>query len=285
MLEGDIKRWTFQDLEGLVGRAQESRTLEFKRELPPKDGGARSFAKGIAAFANTNGGDFLIGIEAIRGVVTAISGIPAEDPDAYIRQLSDVLATQVEPPLPPVDIRAIRCPTGCWVFVARIPKSWAGPHRTVFDRHFYVRNSAASLPLDVAGLRVAFRGHEDVVERVDGFRRERLTRLIGRTAPVRLKPGPILAVHLAPLPRFVDRNSIDIVQLVTSGTEMPMPLNVPPRSGYPRANLLGFIHFEDDGARAPPGMDSSFVRVPTKASPSRRAMRADGGLMLGRLEK
>lgn len=247
MIPRPIGEITLDDLTAMVGRVRESKTLEFKRELPPRREGSLKVLAGVTALANSAGGDFVIGVGEEDGVAKSVLGIEVESVDAYARTLDQVLSAYVDPPLPPFDIHPVKCAEGRWAFVIRTPRSWTGPHRVTSDNHFYVRTSTSTVPMDVADLRSAFGLREAGVERIDAFRRERLARITAGQAAVRLSPGPVLVLHMAPLPAFANRDLIDIVSVVAEGAHMPLPLSG--RGGYARVNLLGLYNFPgDDGA-------------------------------------
>jgi predicted HTH transcriptional regulator len=64
------------DLESLVGRVPEGKTIEYKRELPAGTREERiKFLAAISSLANTAGGDLLIGVEAKDGIPTGIPGV------------------------------------------------------------------------------------------------------------------------------------------------------------------------------------------------------------------
>ena len=49
------------EVKALVGRVRESKTLELKASLSPRNDGALKMMAGVSALANTSGGDFYIG--------------------------------------------------------------------------------------------------------------------------------------------------------------------------------------------------------------------------------
>lgn len=251
MIPRAISGITIDDLKALIGVARETKTLEFKRELPPGKQGAQKVLAGVSAMANAEGGDFIIGMAAEQGVAESACGIEIVDVDQYKLTLSQVLSTGIEPKLQGVDIKEIATENGKWLIVIRVQRSWAGPHRVNFDNNFYVRTSAATVPMAVEELRGAFGVRDRGVERVEVFRRDRLIRISSGEAPVRLQALPKAVLHFAPLPAFANRDFIDIVRLIAEGTHMPLPLRGPHSGGYVRANLLGLINFPgDDGAGA-----------------------------------
>lgn len=255
MISKNIHSVALADLEALKGVAREGKQLEFKRELPSGRAGDLKFLKGITGFANASGGDFIIGLEAAAGVASDVVGV-AVDPDAYKIRLHQLLATNVEPRLPPVDVQEVDCGGGNWVFVVRVIRSWIGPHRVTLDNHFYVRNSGATVPLGVDELRTVFGLREAGVERIEAFRRERLIKITAGEAPVRLQEGPVAVLHMAPLPSFANRDLIDIVREVANGTHMPLPLRG--QGQYARPNLLGILNFPGDDGQGATGYGQLF---------------------------
>lgn len=249
MLSKSLSAITSNDLQSLLGQLRESRTLEFKRQLPPGKAGALKVLAGVTALANTSGGDFVIGVEERNGLAVSASGIEVANPDEYARTLGQVLKAHVEPPLPPFEIQPIQAGEGRWIFVIRTPRSWIGPHRVTSDNHFYVRTSTSTVPMDFGDLRAAFGLRDAGVERIEAFRRERLARINAGQAAVRLAARPVLVIHMAPLPAFANRDLIDIVTVVAQGAHMPLPPSGEGR--YGRVNLHGIYNYPgDDGGGA-----------------------------------
>jgi hypothetical protein len=240
MIPSRLEGLTGETLVRLLGQLQESRTLEFKRSFDPGERGRKQLVKAVTALANTSGGDLVIGIEEKNGAVTGVPGVTVDDPDRYIRDESQRLTSGVEPPLPPFDFRPYRVAEGAWAFVLRVPRSWVGPHRSLYDKEFYVRLPRQSIALSVPELRTAFGLRDTGAERIESFRRERIARLVAGETPVRLIPGPIAVLHVAPLPSFIDREQVDIVNMVRSGTHMPLPLGA--QGGNASVNLHGICN-------------------------------------------
>jgi len=94
--------------------------------------------------------------------------------------------------------------------------------------------------LSVPELRTAFGLRDTGAERIENFRRERISRLVAGEAPVRLVQGAAAVLHFASLPIFIDRERIDIVNLVKQGTHMPLPLGA--RGGSVTVNLHGICN-------------------------------------------
>jgi hypothetical protein len=250
MIPKPLAQVSLDDLKALVGRVRESKTLELKASLPPKDKGALKVLAGVSALANTSGGDFIIGVSETDGVAKAVEGIePDGGVDTYKRTLQQVQSDQQEPHLPALDIHEVECSPGRWVFIIRVARSWIGPHRVTSNNHFYLRTSTSTVPMDIGDLRTAFSLRETGVDRIEAFRRDRLLQLSAGRTPVRLTDGPITVLHLAPLPAFVNRDVLDIVTAVAKGSHMPVPLEGRGRDAF--ANLLGICNSPgDDGGGA-----------------------------------
>jgi hypothetical protein len=245
MISKPLREIGLEDIQALVGRVRESKTLELKASLPPKDKGALKVLAGVSALANTSGGDFIIGVSESDGMAKAAEGIePEGGVDTYKRTLQQVLSDLLEPHLPTLDIHEVECNPGRWVFIIRVARSWIGPHRVMANNHFYLRTSSSTVPMDVGDLRTAFSQRETGVERIEAFRRDRLMQLSAGRTPVRLAEGPIVVLHMAPLPAFVNRDVIDIVTAVANGSHMPAPLQGIGRHAF--ANLLGICNSPGD---------------------------------------
>jgi hypothetical protein len=232
MLPKALEQIDYAALQALIGRARESKTLEFKREIPKGDKGKVKVLAGVTALANTLGGDFVIGVTERDGVADKVDGIAPElGCDGFKQWLNNILRDSVEPSLPRVDIHEVDCGDGRWAFVVRVQRSWLGPHRERVNNQFYLRTSTSSEPLDVADLRAAFGLREAGFERIEAFRRERLAKIMADDTPVPLAAGPKAVLHLAPLPMYASRDIIDVVNLVNNGSHMPMPFRGSGNSG------------------------------------------------------
>lgn len=248
MIPKSIDNIQIGDIANLIGVARESKTLEFKADMPTKrDGEIVSFLAGISALANTVGGDFLLGVEAADGVAVSAPGIAIVNVDAEKLRLEQILANGLEPRLPRFHIVPVQCSADRYVFVLRVPRSWIGPHRVKVNNQFYGRNSAGRYPLDVSELRSAFVLSESVSDRIRSFRAERLLRIDSEDTPIPLPNGGRAILHVIPFPSFASREDIDVVQATLTGTIMPLPLAGPNQMNTNTVNLDGFVSYCAEG--------------------------------------
>jgi ATP-dependent DNA helicase RecG len=117
------------ELETRIARWENLHT-EFKEgPVRPDD-----LAAGLVAFANTDGGELVLGVSERRAVV----GV--DDPDRVAREVDNVAANNCEPPITVVQ-ETVRTPEGRTAVVVHVAKGDMRPYRT--NRGvFYVRTSS-----------------------------------------------------------------------------------------------------------------------------------------------
>ena len=129
----------------------EGRTIEYKWDLPgSSDGDKKEFLADVSSFANTSGGDLVIGMDEDKGLPIAIPRVQCADLDLEVRRLESIISSGMEPRIR-YAVKAVTCDGNQKVIVIRVERSWSGPHRVIFKGHdkFYGRNSAGKYPLDV----------------------------------------------------------------------------------------------------------------------------------------
>lgn len=205
--EGDVRRL-------VDARVREGRQLEYKRELPGQgDSEKREFLADVTSFANAAGGFIVYGIEEQGGEAVDVPGISVTDADAETQRLDSLLRHGVEPRIAGVDIRPIPLSDGKFVFVIRVPRSWAAPHAVTLGGalRFFSRNSSGKYPMDMVELRTAFVAAEMTAERIRRFRAERLGLITTGEGQEPIARGvPIAVLHLVPWNAFVPTHTYDI---------------------------------------------------------------------------
>jgi hypothetical protein len=243
MITKPLSTLTESDLRRLIeDEVPENKQIEYKRELP--DGGTVNFLRAVTAFANTQGGDLLYGIEAKEGIPVNLSPLAMTSSDRVLQRFENLCRDGVEPRLTGVQFKFVSLDGGGSALIVRIPKSWNGPHRVTTGNHaqFYGRNSAGAYQLDVAELRQAFTLSDTVVERIRSFRANRLLALGSDEAPIRLKEGALVVLHVIPLQAMTSDFQIDIASNSNSLQKIS-PLGA---SGWnQRINLDGRLSFRN----------------------------------------
>jgi hypothetical protein len=236
------------DLTALIGNGvAEGRTIDYKRTLPGNsDTDKKEFLADTPSFANTGGGDLVFGMDEAGGLPTRVVGVQAADLDLEIRRLDSILAAGLSPRIR-YGMRTVTTAAGERVLVIRVERSWAGPHRVVFQQHdkFYGRNSAGKYPLDVNELRAAFTLSSTATERNRAFRTDRIIALSNNQTPLPFMVSPKVVFHCIPLEAFAGTAQYDVRPLYDN----PVPLSPMGTTVWDRRlNLDGVLAF---GAQQP----------------------------------
>jgi hypothetical protein len=184
--------------------AAESRTIDYKRSTY---GSANSdyseFLADVSSFANTSGGDLILGIDAIHGIPTALAPltIPMEP---EVLRLQQVARGGLQPRLSNIEFQPIPIQTGGHVLVIRIARSDKPPHRVIRQgsNRFWSRSAAGKYEPDVNELRMLFNAGPALADRIRNFRRDRVAKIAAGQAPVQLMNRGCLILHVVPLSAF-----------------------------------------------------------------------------------
>ena len=212
------------DLVGLVeGEVREGYQIEYKQAVAFKDKQDKSdFLASVTSFANTVGGDLLIGVSARSGIPTGVPGWEGIDVDGEKLRIEHLLRDQVEPRVA-CRVHEVHLANGNSVLVLRVPWSWAQPHMVRMDQtnRFYYRHSAGKDVMNVQQLRAAFALTARLEEQIAGFRRERISAIkAGADGHLTPPPGPTMLVHMVPLESFRSGFALDLeeaMQLAQGG--------------------------------------------------------------------
>jgi hypothetical protein len=191
-------------LQGLIAAsATESRTIEYKRTIY---GSAHADYSELLAdtssFANTSGGDLVLGMDAANGIPTSIT--PLTNPiDPEILRLEQIIRGGLQPRIANIAFRAV--PTaGGNVLIIRVPRSHQTPHRVTRQgsNRFWARSAAGKYEPDVTELRSLFNAAPQLAQRIRDFRSDRVAKIAAAAAPVPLMYAGALIVHVVPLSAF-----------------------------------------------------------------------------------
>jgi hypothetical protein len=193
-------------------RCPESGTLDFKARLPnTSDKDKSEFLKDVCALANAEGGDLVYGIDAVGGSANTVIPISTETSDAAHRRLGQVLDAGVEPRLNGIQFHPVGV-SGGYVLVVRVPPSFVGPHRYLFNNHsrFVMRIGTHTSELTYDQLRAAFDRTATLYDRALSFRDERLQAILNKHTWRPMVDGPLCVLHLIPLLSMSGRRSVDV---------------------------------------------------------------------------
>lgn len=112
----------------ITAKAAESLHIEYKRDTYGGDDNARrEFLADISSFANSLGGDLVIGMAASKGVPTKLCPFVG-DADAEVLRLEQMARDGLSPRIANLRIVVVPLSQGGCVIVLRIPRGYNPPH-------------------------------------------------------------------------------------------------------------------------------------------------------------
>jgi hypothetical protein len=225
MIDKPLEQITFADVERLVQeRWPESKTVDYKRDVYGTEGDdKRELLKDVSSFANTQGGDIIIGVDEDKGEPTGIPGIAINDVDKEKLRLAEIIRHGIEPRIE-FDIRSIATLSGAFVIIIRMKESLLFPHRVVFQGkfgEFWARHSSGGkFTMDTDELRRAFTLSDSIYEQIRAFRKNRVHQISSGEAPIPLVSGGKFIMHLIPVGSFRSRQDFDIETLRNSARKI-----------------------------------------------------------------
>jgi predicted HTH transcriptional regulator len=139
----------------IAAQAAESLHVEHKRETyGTNDDQRREFLADVSSFANSAGGDLVIGMTAAKGIPTQVHPFEG-DADAERLRLEQMARDGLYPRITNLQTRAVPLSEGGFVVVVRVTKSYNPPHRIIFKNtaRFWARSSAGKYEPNVEELR------------------------------------------------------------------------------------------------------------------------------------
>jgi hypothetical protein len=216
MLDKPLDEVTEDDLQDLVDNSiQESKQLEYKEFLDSSndDDHKTSLLAEVTSFANSRGGDLIIGIAEDDGVPESVGGIPLSgSPDQIVETWGNILRRQTEPKLPTTvyDIATVQTNGGRHIVIVRVNRSWQRPHRVRTNDRFYGRHASGKFPMTVGEIREQMTAGRDRRDQLNEFRTDRISEFLTGDTPVPVEDGPKLLFHLVPYDAFSPGENIDL---------------------------------------------------------------------------
>lgn len=184
LLNKFIDDLTEADIQRLVDNAiPESKILDYKAEIKlGNDEEKKEFLADITAFANTEGGVIIFGIEENKdssgkntGLPGNIVGIAESNQDQLIQRIEDTVRSNTDPKINKVGIKLVNV-NGKKVLVIGVTKFIGLPHMMTFksSNKFYKRRNTGKYLLDTNELNELFMNNYLLKERASNFVRERI---------------------------------------------------------------------------------------------------------------
>jgi hypothetical protein len=238
--KSDLREVTFVDLQALKdNQVPESHTLDYKRDFPADKDARVSLAADVVAFANTRGGDLILGVAEEGGCISAFTPATISDLDEALRTLQSALTDLIEPKIPDIHLAAVEAPSGGYIIIVRTPPSFTSPHRVRKNGVFYTRTSTGNDPMDIASIRGAFLRSETAFDKIRGFRDDRVEGLFQRPLPAPLERYATAILHVVPIASVLGGLNFGISDLYAIAQTFPPPTHETGRSA--RINLDGVM--------------------------------------------
>lgn len=250
-MSGHRNLFTPASVKALVdAQTPEGLQLDFKQELHLEKESAKFELRADAtAFANANGGALLFGVaeDPETGCAKSIVGIDPRQVDRAISSITQILRSRIEPPLPPFDLVPVTLDCGTCVLALQIRKSWLAPHLVEKNDESYVmqvRIGRSKVRLSETEIRQAYALQGTITPRIRRWTDERLAAILSGDAPAAMPAGPLMVLHIVPLQRFDDPNTLSASELAAH-RQLLEPLGAG-HQGTGRINLDGFLAQTED---------------------------------------
>jgi hypothetical protein len=228
----------------LEGKPHENRFIDYKRDLPAKED---ELLKDVSAFANTQGGVIVFGIQDKGGVPDVVFPVSADDLDKEFLRMENWIRAGLDPSLSEFHFDTIYSEQGR-IVALRIPPSPNAPHMIAKGTpKFYSRGAAGNTPMDAHEIRSAFLASENLIGRVREFRNEREQLIDSNDLPFELEDTRVSIFHIIPLSSIQRPRSFSINELKDALGET-RPLGSP-NSWAPRVCLEGMAQLSGSGCR------------------------------------
>jgi Putative DNA-binding domain len=140
---------TLHDLQTLISnRVQEDLHLDYKASPSISDNKRGEIAKDVSAFANSDGGVLVYGIEEGKDhyPVRVDGGIDATH---FNREwLENIVTSNISPRIDGLVISPIEITAGRCAYVVEVPKSYRGPHQERTSKRYHKRFNFKSEPME-----------------------------------------------------------------------------------------------------------------------------------------
>ena len=209
IIDKDINNISIEDIKYLVeNQVPEGISLDYKmKNYEPTPGGKKELLKDVTAFANSSGGDLIIGIEDDKyNQAKTLVGIESDNIAIDVNRIEQVIYNGIEPKLDTVKVRYIPYAKK-YIIIIRIEASPLFPHMVSFQKtnKFYIRKSDKNILLDAYELRNIFLKSENITQNIKNQNKKIITKVFSNETilPINII-SPKIIINF--IPYNLDRN-------------------------------------------------------------------------------
>jgi len=231
----DMKNITKQHLQSLIdNKVFENKELEYKDysfiggKLPDKQ--KDKFLKEIVAFANTNGGTIIIGMqEDENGLPVKLGGarLSMADFDNWLSSFRQLVLSRIRPHLHGVECVPVELSDDNIAIAIYVPKSFARPH-SFWDGNkdeFFMRYANGITYMDIDDLRKEFLYSSGVQDKIRQFRKDRISMILANECVGDLGNDAKIVFHIIPEWSFELGNAVDFDKFINNAYFRPISGN------------------------------------------------------------
>jgi len=228
----DINNVNEQILQELItNKVFENKELEYKDysfsggKLADKS--KDKFMKEVAAFANTNGGIIIIGMqEDDNRLPTSLSGagLTISDYDNWLSSFRQLVLSRIRPHLHGVECKPVELECGDIAIVISIPKSFARPH-SFWDGNkdeFFIRYANGITYMDIDDLKKGFLFSSSLQSQIQQFKKDRISMILSNECIGNIDNNAKLVLHIIPEWSFELGNFIDVTNISSDSNFRPI---------------------------------------------------------------
>ena len=248
----DVKNTTKQQLQSLIdNKVFENKELEYKdysfTDGKISDKQKDKFMKEVAAFANTNGGTIIIGMQEDENrlpIHLSGAGLSIKEYDNWLSSFRQLVLSRIRPHLHGIECVPVELSESNIAIVIYVPKSYARPH-SFWDGNkdeFFMRYSNGITYMDIDDLRKEFLYANSIQDKIRQFRRDRISMIAANECIGNLGDRAKIIFHIIPEWSFELGNQIDLLKLENNTRFRPISA-----SGWDyRYNADGYCIFSYD---------------------------------------
>lgn len=206
IIDKDFENIDIEDIKTLVAnQVAEGLSLDYKVQNYDKtSGGKKELLKDITAFANSSGGDLIIGVGDDKyNQACFIKGIDTTNIAEEINRIEQIIYNGTEPKLNTFKVKYIKLDNhpNRYIILIRVEPSPLFPHMISFQRtnKFYIRKSDKNILLDAYELRNIFLKSENIFENIKNENKKKITKIYSGESVVPIDDiAPKLLIHFVP---------------------------------------------------------------------------------------